>query len=64
MIDPMLLQKLTQARPPAELLSQLAQLEPGLAFPAALPLLAARLLGATDAEDENHDGPEPELMSA
>jgi len=56
-IDPILLQKLSQARPPAEFLSQLAQLEPGLALPAALPLLAARLLGATGATED--DGEEP-----
>lgn len=63
MIDPILLQKLSQTHPPAELLAQLAKLEPGLALPAALPLLAARLLGATGADDED-EGAEPELMTA
>lgn len=63
MIDPVLLQKIA-ARPPAELLQQLAQLDPELAIPAALPLLAARLMGATCAPDEEEDDPEPELASA
>lgn len=64
MIDPILLQKLTHARPPAELLGQLAQLEPGLALPAALPLLAARLLGATGADEDDDGESEPELLTA
>ncbi len=63
MIDPILLQKLTQAHPPAELIAQIARLEPGGTLPAVLPLLAARLLGATPA-DEDDEGLDEELATA
>jgi hypothetical protein len=62
MLDPILLQQWT-AKPTAELFHQLTRLDPELAIPAALPLLAARLLGAA-AEDEDDDLPEPELATA
>jgi hypothetical protein len=56
MLDPVLLHKLTHARPAAELVAQLTQLDPQLALPAALPLLAARLLGAQDFEEDDEPG--------
>lgn len=67
MIDPMLIQKLSQAEPSADALRQLAQLDPSLTMPAALPLLLARLMGPTCASgDEGEEGEEfePELASA
>ncbi len=63
MLDPMLFHKLTNTSPPAELIKQLARLDPDLAIPAALPLLAARLLGAVGDDDDDEE-PEPELVSA
>lgn len=63
MIDPMMLQKFA-ARGPAELLQQLMQLDPDLAIPAALPLLAARLMGATAAPPEDEEDLESDLASA
>lgn len=63
----MLIQKLTQAEPSAEALRQLAQLDPSLTMPAALPLLLARLTGptcASDEEDNEGEGLEHELASA
>lgn len=64
MIDPLFLHHLTQARPTAELFHQLARLDPDLAIPAALPLLAARLLGASSLDEDEDNGAEPELASA
>lgn len=64
MIDPLFLHHLTQARPTAELFHQLARLDPELAIPAALPLMAARLLGAASMDDDEDAGPEHELASA
>jgi hypothetical protein len=63
MIDPIVLQKFA-ARGPAELLQQLMALDPELAIPAALPLLAARLMGATAAPIEDEDDLENDLASA
>lgn len=63
MIDPVLLQKFA-SRGPTELLQQLMQLDPELAIPAALPLLAARLMGATDAQVDEEDDLASDLASA
>ncbi len=63
MIDPVLLQKIA-SRGPTELLQQLMQLDPELAIPAALPLLAARLMGATDAQVDEEDDLASDLASA
>jgi hypothetical protein len=64
MIDPMLIYKLTHSSPTSELLNQLVRFHPELTIEAALPLLAARMLGAT-ASDEDDDQPsEPELATA
>ena len=62
MLDPMILHKLTHTAPPAEVLRQLAALNPELAFPAALPLLAARLLGASGVDDDADDENLPHLV--
>lgn len=64
MLDPALFHHLTAARPGGELIAQLAQLDPELAIPAALPLIAARLLGAIAADDDEEDVPEVELATA
>lgn len=63
MIDPIMLQKLA-ARGPADLLQQLMLLDPELAIPAAMPLLAARLMGATAAPIDEEEDPETDLASA
>jgi len=54
MIDPVL-HHLPQAKQTAQWIAQMIQLDPDLVLPAALPLLAARLLGADSAEDEGDD---------
>lgn len=59
MIDPIMLQKFA-TRGPAELLQQLMQLDPELAIPAAMPLLAARLMGAMAAPDDDEEDLEME----
>lgn len=64
MLDSVLIQKLTHAAPPGELLRQLALLEPSAVLPAALPLLAARLLGATGADEDDGPDSEPDLETA
>lgn len=67
MIDPMLIQKLSQTEPSADALRQLALLDPSLTMPAALPLLLSRLMGPTCASgDEGDEGEEfePEMASA
>ncbi|HEX9895874.1 MAG TPA: hypothetical protein VGA78_18225 [Gemmatimonadales bacterium] len=64
MIDPILLHHWTTARPTAELFHQLSRLDPDLAIPAALPLLAARLLGAAGEDDDEDTQPEAELATA
>jgi len=51
MFDPMLLQ-LTQAKQTAVWFAQLMRLDPDLVIPAALPLLAARLMDAGGIEEE------------
>jgi hypothetical protein len=63
MLDPILLHHLSAARPAGEFISQLVRLDPELAIPAALPLIAARLLGAVSADDEEDDQPEMELAT-
>lgn len=64
MIDPILLHHWANARPMAEVFAQLTRLDPELAIPAALPLLAARLLGAAGADDEDDTQPESALATA
>ena len=64
MLDPILLHHFSAPQPTGELISQLVRLDPELAIPAALPLIAARLLGAVSADDEEDDGPELEFVSA
>lgn len=64
MIDPILLHHWSTARPTAELFLQLTRLDPELAIPAALPLLAARLLGAAADDDDEDLQPEAELATA
>ena len=54
MLDPVLLH-LHQAKQSAQWFAQLIQLDPELVLPAALPLIAARLMDAGGAEDEGDD---------
>lgn len=54
MLDPML-HHLQQARESAQWFAQLIQLDPELVLPAALPLLAARLMDAGGIEEEGDD---------
>lgn len=54
MLDPML-HHLYQAKQSAQYFAQLMQLDPELVFPAALPLLAARLMGADACDDDNDE---------
>jgi hypothetical protein len=54
MFDPMLLQ-LSQAKQTAVWFAQLMRLDPDLVIPAALPLLAARLMDAGGIEDESSE---------
>jgi len=55
MLDPVV-QHLTQAKQAATWVAQLMHLDPELMIPAALPLLAARLMDAGGVEED----PEPE----
>ena len=64
MLDPVFLNNLTHSRPFAELLAQLTRVYPEVAVEAVLPLLAARLMGADAATDEDELPPEPELIGA
>ena len=64
MIDAMLIYKLTHSSPTSELLNQLVRFHPELTIEAALPLLAARLLGATASDEDEDQLPESELASA
>jgi hypothetical protein len=54
MLDPVLAH-LHQAKQSALWVAQLMQLDPELMIPAALPLVAARLMDAGGAEDEGDD---------
>lgn len=54
MLDPVLLH-LHQAKQSAQWFAQLMQLDPELMIPAALPLVAARLMDAGGADDEGDD---------
>jgi hypothetical protein len=54
MLDPMI-HHLHQAKQSAQFFAQLMQLDPELVFPAALPLLAARLMGADAADDDGDE---------
>lgn len=51
MLDPVMVH-LHQAKQSAQWFAQLIQLDPELMIPAALPLVAARLMDAGGAEDE------------
>ncbi len=60
MFDPVL-HHLYQAKQSAQWIAQLIQLDPELVLPAALPLVAARLMdagGVDDEEDEDFGQPE------
>ena len=59
MIDPVL-QHLHEAKQTAALVAQLMRLDPELMLPAALPLLAARLMDAGGLDD----GEESEFLDA
>ena len=59
MLDPMM-QHLHQAKETATWVAQLMRLDPELMLPAALPLLAARLMDAGGIDDD----PEPEDLDA
>ena len=54
MLDP-ILHHLPQAKQSALLFAQLMQLDPDLVMPAALPLIAARLMGASWIEDDGDE---------
>jgi len=58
MIDPVM-QHLSQAKQTAAWIAQLMHLDPELVVPAAMPLLAARLMDAGGVEEEESEG-EPE----
>jgi hypothetical protein len=61
MLDPML-HHLHQAKQSAQWFAQLVQLDPDLVLPAALPLLAARLMDAGGIDDDGEeDQGSPEL---
>ena len=60
MLDPVL-HSLQQAKQSAQFFAQLMQLNRELMLPAALPLIAARLMGADVFEEEDEDAPEPEF---
>lgn len=61
MLDPVL-HHLHQAKQSAQWIAQLMQLDPELMLPAALPLVAARLVDAVGFEDEgDEDLGHPEL---
>ena len=55
MFDPVF-HHLQQAKQTAIWVAQLMRVDPDLMLPAALPLLAARLMDAGGAEDEAEDG--------
>ncbi len=54
MLDPVLIH-LHQAKQSAHWFAQLIQLDPELVLPAALPLLAARLMDAGGVDDDGDD---------
>ena len=56
MLDPVL-HHLHQARETATWVAQLMRVDPDLMLPAALPLLAARLMDAGGCEDDVEPGP-------
>jgi hypothetical protein len=61
MLDPVL-HHIQQAQQSAELFAQVIRLDPELVLPAALPLVAARLMEAVGVDDESdEEGPELEL---
>lgn len=61
MLDPVL-HHLHQAKQSAQWIAQLIQLDPELVLPAALPLVAARLMDAVAFDDEgDEDIGQPEL---
>ena len=64
MLDPVFLHNLTHSRPIAELLAQLTRLYPEVTVEAVLPLLAARLVGADAATEEDELPSQPDLIGA
>jgi hypothetical protein len=64
MLDPILLHHFSATRSAGEFVTQLIRLDPDLAIPAAMPLIAARLLGAVSADDDEDETPELDLQTA
>lgn len=62
MLDPVMLH-LHQAKQSAQWFAQLMQLDPELMMPAALPLIAARLMGAGGADEDGDEEPGPAEMA-
>jgi len=62
MLDPVM-HHLHQARETATWVAQLMRIDPDLMLPAALPLLAARLMDAGGVEDDDSELDEPEANS-
>jgi hypothetical protein len=60
MLDPVL-HHLQQAKQTAIWVAQLMRVDPQLMLPAALPLLAARLMDAGGADDDEEEGGEAEM---
>ena len=63
MLDPVL-HHLQQAKQTAVWIAQLMRVDPELMLPAALPLLAARLMDAGGADDEVEEGGDAEMELA
>ncbi|MFN0179503.1 MAG: hypothetical protein ACKVZ0_11955 [Gemmatimonadales bacterium] len=62
MLDPVMLH-LHQAKQSAQWFAQIMQLDPELMIPAALPLIAARLMDAGGAEEDGDEEPGPAEMA-
>jgi hypothetical protein len=60
MFDPVLVH-LPQAKQVAQWFTQVIQLDPDLVLPAALPLVAARLMDAGGVDDDDPDRDDSEL---
>jgi hypothetical protein len=62
MLDPVMLH-LHQAKQSAQWFAQVMQLDPELMIPAALPLIAARLMDAGGGDDDGDEEPGPAEMA-
>ncbi|MGE0556228.1 MAG: hypothetical protein AB7R55_22595 [Gemmatimonadales bacterium] len=60
MLDPVL-HHLPHAKQTAQWFAQLIQMDPELVLPAALPLIAARLMGVGGVDDEPEEEQDPEF---